>query len=428
MEQLMQYVWKHRLWHPSGMTTVDSRAVRIIDPGQLNTDAGPDFFNAKISIDGHVWAGDVEIHVRASDWHRHKHDGNKAYDSVILHVVDYDDTFITRTNGEVIPQMRMPCDPDFHHYFRTLIGRADIDLPCLSTIQAMPPMYITDWIDALAYERLYEKADRVEGLLKRLGGDWEGVCYVTLARALGFGINGDPFERLALSTPLRLIGKHSDSLIAVEALLFGQSGLLEMPQALTDSYACSLMREYKYLSHKFGLAQPESLGWKMSRMRPPNMPHRRIATLAAILHGGFRMLSRMLDITSVDMAEELLSVPLTGYWDSHYTFGAAAASSPTRMSRTSVTGLAINAIVPLMFAYGRTHDDQSMTDRAVSLLQALPPERNSVVELFNRAGIRTRDAFSTQAVIQLRRSYCQQRKCLYCRIGHRYLSASVPRT
>ena len=422
----MQYIWHHRLWLQQDMTTVDGRRVQVIDQGKLNTDSGPDFFNAKISIDGHVWAGDVEIHVRASDWHRHGHDGDPAYDSVILHVVDRDDTIIRRSNGEPIAQLRMPCEPQFHKSYNDLVGRSDIDLPCAHRLGEVPSLHLSGWLDSLAYERLYDKTDRINGLLERFKGDWESTAYVTMARALGFGINGDPFERLALSLPLMFIGKHSDSLFSIEALLFGQSGLLDDARSF-DDYASGLRREYAFLSHKFGLKKPQSLMWKMSRMRPGNFPHRRIAVLAAMLSGGFRMLSRILEVEDLEQASELFSPKLDGYWSSHYNFGAPTSMHLGAFSRTSVVGLAINAVAPLQMAYGMTHGDDTMCERAVNLLQSLPSEKNTVVELFMRAGIRSRNAFSSQALIQLRRQYCEAHKCLYCRIGHRLLASQALR-
>ncbi len=426
MERLMQYVWQHRLWIQHDLTTVDGQRVSIIDPGRLNTDSGPDFFNAKISIDGHLWVGDVEIHVKASDWHRHGHDGDPAYDSVILHVVDRDDTIIRRSNGEALPQMRMPCEPQFHDYYRDLVGRSDIDMPCAADIAALPPLHLGAWLDALAYERIYDKVDRINGILQRFRGDWESAAYVTVARALGFGLNGEPFERLALSLPLMFVGKHSDTPLAVEALLFGQSGLLDAPGTFGD-YVGRLKREYDFLAHKFGLRRPEGMLWKMSRMRPGNFPHRRIATLAAMLSGGFRMLSRILEVTCLDEAVELFSPELSEYWATHYNFGAAVSGRVSALSRSSVAGLAINAVAPLQMAYGLSRDDSRLTDRSVELLQSLPPEANNVVRLFERAGIKVRDAFTSQSVIQMRRQYCEQHKCLYCRIGHRMLSSRACR-
>ena len=422
----MQYVWQHRLWPHSHLRTVDGLPVQIIDPGKLNTDAGPDFFNAKIVIDGRKWAGDVEIHVRASDWHRHGHDDDPAYDSVILHVVDRDDTAIRRSNGEIIPQLQMACTPDFSRRYNDLVGRADRDLPCAATIASMPGIYMADWLESLAFERIYSKTDRIDGLLSRMGGDWESACYITIARSLGFGINGDPFERLAISTPLMFIAKHCDSLLTIEALLFGQSGLLDAAPA--DSYVESLRREYAFMAHKFGLKPLQSPGWKMARMRPANFPHRRIATLAALLHGGTRMMSRLLEISNAADPAALFSPELTGYWANRYSFGAAGGNTGTALSQSSVAGLIINAVVPLQIAYAQTHDNTALSDRAVGLLESLPAERNVIVDAFRHAGIRVDNAFISQSVIQLRRAYCETRKCLFCRIGHRMLAAHCPRT
>ena len=422
----MQYVWQHRLWPRTHLRTVDGQPVQIIDPGRLNTDAGPDFFNAKIVIAGRTWAGDVEIHVRASDWHRHGHDGNPAYDSVILHVVDRDDTPIIRSNGETIPQMQMACTPDFYQRYSQLVDCADRFLPCAETIAQMSSLHITDWLDSLAFERIYEKTDSIEARLQRLGRDWDAAAYVTIARCLGFGVNGDPFERLALSTPIRFLAKHCDSLFTVEALLLGQSGLLDADPK-PDSYRLQLKKEYDYMAHKFGLRQPESLGWKMSRMRPANFPHRRIAMLAALLNRSTRLMSLMLDINSVDQASEIFSLPFTGYWANHYSFGAPSAAAGVTLSRNSVYSLMINAVIPLQFAYGMSRDDRELTDRAIDLLHSLPAEQNSIVRIFHDGGLRINSAFASQAVIQLRRAYCQTHKCLYCRIGHRALAARCPR-
>ncbi|MCI9607639.1 MAG: DUF2851 family protein [Muribaculaceae bacterium] len=420
MEKLMQYVWQQRLWPVGEMRTVDGKRVEVIDPGLLNTDAGPDFFNAKVAIAGETWVGNVEIHYRASDWARHHHDDDRAYDSVILHVVDKDDAVVRRPDGQVVPQMRMPCDPGLNSRYSELVGRADIDLPCAREIAALPPVYTTDWISSLAYERIYEKADRVEAIRSRLSGDWEQTCYVTVARGLGFGINSEPFERLALSLPLMFIGKHSDNLTSIEALLFGQSGLLDARPG--DEYAARLKKEYDFFAVKFGLRRPESLGWKMARMRPANFPHRRIAVLAAMLHGGFRMMSRIVDVQDIDTACALFTPDLSPYWQGRCSFGAPGGRMSCSLSRSSALVMVINVVVPLMMAYGISHGDSSLTDRAVELLHEIKAEKNSIVELFERAGLKVNDAFSSQGVIQLRRNYCEKRKCLFCRIGHRKLS------
>jgi hypothetical protein len=426
MERLMQYVWQHRLLLHTDMTTVDGQHVAVIDPGRLNTDAGPDFFNAKVRIGAQLWVGDVEIHVRASDWHRHHHHTDKAYESVILHVVDRDDAQVRRSNGEVIPQMLMNCNADFHRSYHHLVDRADIDLPCAAEIPRLQSLYITDWLTGLAYERLNAKSDHINALLKEYTGDWEQTCYVVLARALGFGTNSEPMERLAKSLPLHFLRKHSDSLLALEALFFGQGGFLETAPAY-DPYVEQLIREHKFFAHKFSLRPLQRLGWKMSRMRPHNFPHRRIALLALLVSEDFRLVHRILSMSTPEEALNLFTRPLTGYWSNHFTFSPGTERTYETLSKASATILVINVAVPIMMAYGMSHGDESLMLKAVEWLQQLPSESNSIITLFANAGIRSRDAFTSQALIQLRRNYCEQRKCLYCRIGHRLLSTHAKR-
>lgn len=423
----MHYVWQYRLVTHADMVTVDGRRVTIIDPGRLNTDAGPDFFNAKVRIGDDLWAGDVEMHVRASDWHRHHHDDDPAYDSVVLHVVDSDDTAIRRRNGELIPQMIMRCSPQFHERYSMLVDRSDIDLPCARELAQIPPLHINSWLTALAYERAYAKADTYTGILDSLSGDWEQATYIVLARALGFSVNSEPMQRLARSMPLPFLRKHSDSLTAVEALLFGQASLLPPTERGVDTYADRLVKEYQFLAHKFSLHPLQSPGWKMGRTRPQNLPHRRIATLAAFIANDFRIVSRILKASSPDEVIELLRTPLTGYWAERFTFGAPGERSSAAMSRSSAIILVINVAIPLLIAYGSRHGDEAMVQRAFEWLTLLPAESNRIVSMFATAGIPARDAFTSQALIQLRRRYCETHSCLFCRIGHRLLSLRAKR-
>lgn len=424
----MQYVWQHRLWPATlSLATVDGRPVRIIHPGRLNTDAGPDFFNARILIGGRLWAGDVEIHVKASDWYRHGHHTDPAYSSVILHVVDFDDTAVTRPDGTPIDQMRLPCSPDFRAHYDTLVAAADRSLPCAGRIAAIEPIHLTAWTQALAYERLYERADRIARLHRTLSSDWESVSYVTLARALGFGINGDCFERLALATPLNVLGHHADNLLAVEALLFGQSGLLDAA-ASADPYVDTLRREYRFMAHKFGLRPMSAPAWKMARMRPAGFPHRRIALLASIIHSGARIHSRLIEAATPADVDTILSASLSGYWQHHYHLSDPYHEhTPQTLSRQSLATLAINVAATLKFAYGHIAGVPDQRRQAVELLESLPPETNRLTAPFTDAGLPCRDALTSQGLIQLRRAYCEAHRCLHCRIGHRHLSAHAIR-
>ncbi len=417
MEQLMQYVWQHRLWLSADMHTNDGRKVRVIDPGLLNTDSGPDFFNAKVEIDGQMWVGNVEIHVRASDWRRHGHDTDRAYDSVILHVVEKDDAPVHRSNGERIPQMVLEVSPRFNERYASLVG-SRVQLPCAPQIPVIPHIIITEWIERLAFERLHRKVERTHSLLDLYHGSWEDVCYVTLARALGFGINNEAFERLARRTPLRLLGKHSDSLLQIEALLMGQAGLLDTTADSTDAYCRQLVREYAFLANKFQLKPMEAESWKLFRIRPQNFPFRRIAMLAHFVHGGFNLMASILDANGEKELRQLFTVNLEGYWSRHFTFGSEQPRQTPALGQGSIDIVLINVVAPLLYARGEITDDYSLIDRAVNLLESLRPEHNSIVATFGQAGIKVPDALTSQAMIELKREYCDARKCIYCKIGH----------
>lgn len=424
MEKLMQYVWKHRLWRSEDMVTNTGKKVRVADPGLLNTDAGPDFFNAKIEIDGHMWVGNVEMHYRATDWKRHRHDSDKAYDSVILHVVAKDDAPVRRTNGELIPQLVLEVSPQFNADYASLVS-ATIEVPCAEKIKQVPHLTIVEWVEGLAFERLHGKVERIHQLLDSFNGSWEDVCYVTLARNFGFGINNDAFERLARRTPLRLLGKHSDSVLQIEALLFGQAGMLDAQKPGMDSYYNQLCTEYAFLSNKFQLTPMEKESWKLFRIRPQNFPYRRIVMLAQFIEGGFRMMNRILEAEGEKEMRALFEMELSGYWTKHYTFGKPNERATATLSRSSIDIILINTVAPLLYAYGELTGNYEMTDKAIKLLEDLRAESNSIVSHFVAYGIDCPDALTSQALVQLKREYCDARKCIYCKIGHHLLSKAA---
>lgn len=426
MERLMQFVWQHRLGLRRDLQTVDGRTVRVIDQGVLNGDAGPDFFNATVEIGDETWAGNVEIHVRASDWFRHGHDGDPAYDSVILHVVQFDDAPVMRKDGSVIPQVVMRCTPEAAKRCNMLVDYAARALPCGSAVRDMPGIYRTEWLTALGMERLYRKSERILELVEATGGHWEGAAYVTFARGLGFGLNSEPFERLAKCVPLAFLNKHHDELLSVEAILFGQAGLIPAPSDGEDAYVTRLRQEYAFMAHKFGL-RPPGLAWKMARTRPQNFPHRRIAVLAQMIHRGFYLTGDLADASfDMDAIRSLFDVALMGFWATHFTFeGSGGGCTPRALSRGSVDTLMINVAVPLLHARCMRRGNLDGMERCVELLQAISAENNAVVRLFAGAGIECNDAFTSQGLIELRREYCEKKKCIFCRWGHRMLSAEI---
>lgn len=419
----MQYVWQHRLWPTRGLSTTDGRSLRIIDPGQLNTGAGPDFFNAEIELDSEHWAGNIEIHYRASDWMRHGHHNDRAYDSVILHVVEKDDMIIPRPGTQgAIPQVTMPHAEDIYRRYLDLVGAPPTDITCRDILADTSSLYAADWLATLGFERIYAKSDRVLQLARQLDNDWEEVAYITLARAMGFGVNNDAFERLARSLPLKILRKHANDHKAVEALLFGQASLLRSVDDTPDEYMQALADEYRFLAHKYSLTPIDERGWKLGRMRPYNFPHRRIATLAHLLLYTPRLMSALKGVRSEKDARQLFDINLKGYWSDHHRFSSDTSTMSRAISADSCRLLIINVIVPLIHAWATFSGEYRTASEVVEVLQSLPPEHNSIVAAFTAAGIDCPDALSSQALIQLRREYCERRKCIYCRFGHRMLA------
>lgn len=298
-------------------------------------------------------------------------------------------------------------------------------MPCAEKIKQVPHLTIVEWVEGLAFERLHGKVERIHQLLDSFNGSWEDVCYVTLARNFGFGINNDAFERLARRTPLRLLGKHSDSVLQIEALLFGQAGMLDAQKPGMDSYYNQLCTEYAFLSNKFQLTPMEKESWKLFRIRPQNFPYRRIAMLAQFIEGGFRMMNRILEAEGEKEMRALFEVELSGYWTKHYTFGKPNERATATLSRSSIDIILINTVAPLLYAYGELTGNYEMTDKAIKLLEDLRAESNSIVSHFVAYGIDCPDALTSQALVQLKREYCDARKCIYCKIGHHLLSKAA---
>ena len=418
MERLLHYVWKYRLYSTTPLFTTDGYSVSVIDPGIPNTDAGPDFFNAKIKIDDTLWAGSIEIHTKASDWLLHRHNQDKAYDGVILHIVEVADCTVFRTNGEAIPQMQLTVPELVMQNIDWLLHR-DRALPCAAYIPQIEPLHITPWLGALLSERLERKTADVFRLLDQYAGDWNEVFYIILTRNFGFGVNNEIFERLAKSLPLRYIQKQRSSHSQIEALLFGQAGMLE---ELGDChYYRLLQREYHFLRHKFGLTPLDNSQFRSLRTRPINFPYLKLAQLASVWVQHDTLFSVILNAGSVGQIKQCFRVRPSEYWETHYHFRSPSAKKDKSMGEKSLCILLINTVVPIMFAYGVKNKLPEYCERAIRILETLPSETNSIVTSFCRAGVKVGHAGDSQALIQLKREYCEKKKCLYCRIGFRYL-------
>ncbi len=424
MEKLYQYLWMHRMLGRK-LYLDDGAELEILSPGRLNCDSGPDFSNARLRIGDTEWAGNVEIHVRASDWYRHGHDRDAAYDSVALHVVAISDRCVTRKDGSEIPQLTATFPESFFNMYATLCGGLS-DIRCTGDIAYVPSLIKTDCLESLAVERMHVKATRIIDELNNLGGDWERTCFVTLARALGFGLNSEPFEILARSLPLGYLHRHADNLMQLEALLFGQAGMLDTSIHIFDEYYQQLCREYYFLARKYNLRPMRRELWKYARTRPQNFPHRRIALLAKVLYGGFSLLSRILGAGgNVDRTRELLHWELEGYWLTHSDFDREQPAAAAALGAGSVDLLMINLVAPILYAHGAAHDDADKAERGLELWRNLPPERNMYVRQWRQLGFECDDAMRSQALLQLRKQYCDSGKCLDCRLGHWLLRAKV---
>lgn len=423
MEQLLHYAWKHKMFPLNPLYTTDGQLVEIIDPGLPNPNSGPDFFNAKIKLNGILWVGNIEIHERASDWQRHNHQTDKAYDSVILHVVSCTDSPTFRTDGKPIPQLEFHYPPQLSDNYNELLQTTHYPA-CYRLIPHLPPLMVHSFLSSLQTERFEQKTEQIYQRLNICNQNWEDAFFVTLARNFGFGVNNDAFELWAKTIPLQAVGKHRDSLFQIEAFFFGQAGLLEDPPR--DEYTAQLIKEYQFLSHKFNLHLTESCRWKLLRMRPGNFLHVRIAQLACLYHRSQGLFSRLMEMQTLKELRDMLKGGTSIYWLTHYVFGETSPSRPKTLSQSSVDLIIINTVIPFLYAYGKYKGDERLYNRASALLEELKPENNYIIRLWKECGLEAAHAGDSQALIQLKKNYCDPKKCLYCRIGYEYFKSKVP--
>lgn len=422
MERLLHYVWKYKLFTSAPLKTTQGLSVQIIDTGIHNQDAGPDFFNAKIRIGETLWIGNIEIHHKSSDWYIHGHHTDKLYDTVILHVVNDANKEVCRLSGEPIPQLELQPSDSLKKSFDWLDAR-EKPFPCYSFLSRLDPLYISNWMTALLSERIERKIKDIDILLEQYNNDWNEVFYIILTRNFGFGVNSDAFEWLAKSIPFRCIQKQRSSHSQIESLFFGQAGLLQSPSE--DHYYRLLQQEYRFLRHKYGLAAPDYAHLRSLRIRPHSFPYLKIAQLAAIWEHYDTLFSVILETTDIKDIKNLFRLPPSPYWDTHYNFSHSSAKKEKLMGDSSLSILLINTVIPMLFAYGVRSKKPEYCDRAIQLIEKLPPEQNSIVKSFAMAGVAARHAGDSQSLIQLRRAYCETRKCLYCRWGFQLLKQGL---
>lgn len=419
-EDFLHFLWKNRLFEPLQPVTSEGETIEIIYTGRHNIHAGPDFFDARIRIGKTYWAGNVEIHLKASDWNRHGHQNDPLYNNTILHVVAENDATIRNSSGSCIPAVEIGWPIWIEYKYKALMQQHDW-VNCASQLNKIDPFRIRFFLNGLAIERLQKKIGSIETLLEISNGDWSETFYLFLARSYGFRQNSDPFEMLARSLPLSVLQKHKDQLFQLESLLFGQAGLLN-DSLFLDDYPLELKKEYEFLSVKYGLRPVAGHLWKFMRMHPLNFPTIRIAQFAGVLYSCRTLFSTVIKLETVAGYRSLFRAGTSAYWDTHYTFLKESRQQKKAMGEDSFQLILVNVIVPFLFLYGEQNNKQELKEHALKIMEELPAENNTLLRHWADAGIEAYNALESQALIHLHNEYCEPRRCLECTIGQRLIS------
>ncbi len=420
-EEFLHFIWQFRLYGTQKLYTINNELVEVIRQGTWNKNAGPDFLHAKLIIDKTIWIGNIEIHISSSDWLMHQHQQDTAYDNVILHVVYINDKPIYRSDGTLIPVLilkdRFP-DKFLNHYNQLM--HSTNHFPCEKQIGAVDSFHINSFLTRIAIERLAKKSEEVHDKLHELKGDWDETFYHFMAKNFGLPLNSVPMEMLARSLTQQILAKHKNNSFQIEALLFGQAGFLE--QKFIDDYPKQLKEEYQFLKHKYKLKPVSVSIWKFMRMRPQNFPTRRLAQFAALIINSNHLFSKVVTLKDFKVITELFDrLPVNAYWKTHYHFNKVVENVGVQLGKDTIHNILINTISLFLFAYGKYIDQQMLIDRAIALLENLPVERNAILRQYANAGVKVNSAFQSQALLQLKKIYCNEKKCLNCGIGIKIL-------
>ena len=402
-EIVLHYIWEHCLWAGFEQRTTDGRSVEILSVGEHNRDAGPDYSHARVRIDGKEWVGNIELHVCATDWVKHRHHLDKAYDSVILHVVRTADRPVYNSRGELVPQcaLQYPSDQDYlSRLFESAqqMDSAFMRIGCAEQLVRDPAMLSEGWRRTLLRKRLECKRASIERLLEITKGSWEHALYISLARNFGFHTNSLPFEQLAINTPLSYLQKHRNNLFQLTALLMGQAGGLEPNSFCHADDREALAREYAFLRIKFGLSPMDGSIWKHARLRPQNSPELRIRQFAQLLYQSESLLSKILDKQDLNELEKLFVVDKIG--------------------KASIDILLINTVIPYKYAYARYRNNAQQAEEALALMERIAPENNTIIRQWRILGQEVKNAADSQALLHLYQNYCQHHECINCEVGY----------
>jgi Protein of unknown function (DUF2851) len=419
-ERLLQYIWQLQYFNKKELQISSGESLQIIHPGQWNIHQGPDFLQATIIVDQTRWIGNIELHVQTSDWLRHAHQNDKNYNSVILHVVWYDDKELKETNIPVLAlQDKVP---------KLLLSQYEgwmknpVFIPCEQQITTVSSITWTGWKEGLLIERLQQKTEKIQGYLRQTNHHWEETFWWLIARNFGIKVNAGAFETIARSLPINILVRHKSQIIQLEALLMGQAGLLE--KEFEEKYPVMLKKEYSFYKTKYKL-RPIHEPIHFLRMRPENFPTIRLAQLAMLIHQSSHLFSRVLEIATVTELKKLLAVTANDFWHYHYVPDEISPFKPKKLGRQMISSIIINSIVPIVFAFGHTQRKNHYKDKALQWLEEIDAEKNGIVARFAGLGLPIQSAFDTQAILQLKEEYCDKRRCLDCSIGNFLLNRNT---
>lgn len=415
-EAFLHFLWKNQ--HLAGITCFsrENLKIEVIDPGHHNEDAGPDFFNARVKINDTMWAGNVELHINASDWIKHGHEKDPAYDSVILHVVYFDDCQITRANGESIPTVVLRFPGLLWSSYSELM-KAKKWIPCQDNLINLSPLLVAQWSSSLMVEKLQSKAITFDKHWDSLNGHWDALLSWILFRTFGLPVNTTPFEMLALLIPYPLLLRYKRDRFSIEAILFGQAGMLQTVIA-NDVYSENLFKEYQRFTGKLPPNHVPNQTWKFLRMRPASFPTIRMAQLASLIHLRYPLHPFLLEMPDYADLKNTFRIQAGDYWNTHYLLGKTHAFRVKYPGSQFIDLIIINAIVPYLFYFGRRGRQQKYCDYAIHLLESVGPENNAVLKNWGKFGITADSAFGSQALLYLYNQYCLSKRCLECQFGN----------
>ncbi|MDB2462773.1 DUF2851 family protein [Algibacter sp.] len=416
-EDFLHYIWKHKKFRIENLKTTSGEPILITSLGQHNFNSGPDFFNAKLKIGNQLWAGNVEIHIKSSDWFLHNHEQDKAYDNVILHVVWEDDTEVFRKNNTAIPTLILKdvVDESLLNNYKKLFAKGEKWINCEHDFATTDDFVLRNWLERLYFERLERKSETIETLLEASKNDWEAVFFKMITKNFGLKVNGDSFFSLANAQDFSIIRKTQSNPKLVEALLFGQAGLLD--QEIEDAYYLGLVKEYQFLKQKFSLINSNVLPIQFFRLRPPNFPTIRLSQLASLYNKHQNLFSKIIDINKLEDFYALFKVSTSEFWKTHYTFQKTSKASTKILSKSFIDLLLINTILPIKFSYAK-QKGLEIDSEIIKIASDLASEKNSIIKAFNDIRKVSKSSLDSQSLIQLKTEYCDKNKCLNCAIGN----------